>query len=471
MKSSACLSFVAAMLAAASVHAAEFYVAPDGKDTNAGTIDAPFGSVTKAQEAASPGDTVWIRGGLYEFTGTTIEIGTLLNKSGEPGKPINYFAYKDEVPIFDFFKLATPVRIKGFSVTGNWLHLRGLEVRGVQQILTNTNESWGIRVEGGSNNIFERLNLHHNEGPGLFIADGGNNLVINCDSHHNYDPDRGGENADGFGGHSNDDGNVFRYCRSWYNSDDGYDLINAPGVHTIEYCWSWKNGYVADTDQRAGNGGGFKCGGFLLNPDRFPGNVPRHQIRFNLSFNNAQEGYYANYHPGQIQFYNNVAFNNPTQFNMQSIVKPVTHVMRNNIALSTTGAPPMSNVDGTQPRQNDPDDQFNSWNEGYSVSPDDFISIDPTGVDGPRQPDGSLPKITFMHLKPGSKLIDGGIDVRLPYNGAAPDLGAFETDGPPSQPPGVGRSGWMPARGVAAPPTTQNRAGRAGRAGRGRRGG
>jgi hypothetical protein len=242
-------------------------------------------------------------------------------------------------------------------------------------------------------------------------------------------------------------------------------------VHTIEYCWSWKNGYVADTDQRAGNGGGFKCGGFLLNPDRFPGNVPRHQIRFNLSFNNAQEGYYANYHPGQIQFYNNVAFNNPTQFNMQSIVKPVTHVMRNNIALSTTGAPPMSNVDGTQPRQNDPDDQFNSWNEGYSVSPDDFISIDPTGVDGPRQPDGSLPKITFMHLKPGSKLIDGGIDVRLPYNGAAPDLGAFETDGPPSQPPGVGRSGWMPARGVAAPPTTQNRAGRAGRAGRGRRGG
>jgi len=88
----------------------------------------------------------------------------------------------------------------------------------------------------------------------------------------------------------------------------------------------------------------------------------------------------------------------------------------------------MSNVDGTQERQNDPDDQFNSWNEGYSVSAEDFISIDPKGVDAPRGPDGSLPKIEFMHLKPGSKLIDAGKDVRLPFKGRAPDLGAFESE-------------------------------------------
>ncbi|HVT91061.1 MAG TPA: right-handed parallel beta-helix repeat-containing protein [Tepidisphaeraceae bacterium] len=417
-----------ALFVSQAVLAAEFYVAPNGTDSNPGTIERPFGSVARGQEAASPGDTVWIRGGVYEFTGTEIAIGTLLNKSGKEGSPINYFAYKDELPVFDFFKLATVARIKGFSVTGNWIHLRGLEVRGVQQIITTAHESWGIRVEGGSNCIFEHLNLHHNEGPGLFIAAGGNNLVLNCDSHDNYDPDARGENADGFGGHSNMDGNVFRYCRSWNNSDDGYDLINAPGVHTIEYCWSWHNGFIRETNQKAGNGGGFKCGGFLLNPARFPGNVPRHVIRFNLSFNNAAEGFYANYHPGQLQFYNNTAFNNPTQFNMQSIVKPVTHVLRNNIAFSTTGVPPLTHVDPANPRENDPDDQFNSWNEGYHVSTDDFLSIDPKGVDAPRAGDGSLPKIEFMHLKPGSKLIDAGKDVRLPFKGAAPDLGAFETE-------------------------------------------
>jgi parallel beta-helix repeat protein len=422
------VAILALLSASACLRAAEFYVAPNGDDSYPGTIEKPFKSLARGQEAASPGDTVWIRGGTYEFSGTEIAVGVLLNKSGEEGKRINYFAYKDEVPAFDFFNLKTPVRIKGFSVTGSWLHLRGIEIRGIRQILTNTNESWAIRIEGGSNCIFERLNLHDNQGPGFFIAGGGNNLVLNCDSHDNYDEPRRGENGDGFGGHSNMDGNVFRYCRAWNNSDDGFDLINAPGVHTIEYCWSWHNGFVPGTDRPAGNGGGFKMGGFLLNPARFPGNVPRHVIRFNLSFNNRAEGFYANYHPGQLQIYNNTAFNNPTQFNMQSIVKPVTHVLRNNIAFSTAGVPPMTHVDPTNPRENDPDDQFNSWNEGYSVSADDFISIDPKGVDAPRGPDGSLPKIDFMHLKPGSKLIDAGKDVRLPYNGRAPDLGAFETE-------------------------------------------
>lgn len=421
MKSTIAPALLTLLLSALPASAAEFYVAPTGADANPGTLQQPFATLTRAQDAAAPGDTVWIRGGLYEFAGTDIQIGVLLNKSGTPDKPIRYFAYQDEIPVFDFFKLATPVRIKGFSVTGSHLHLRGLEVRGVQQILTTVNESWAIRVEGGSHCTFERLNLHHNEGPGLFIASGGHNLVLNCDSHHNYDPDRRGENADGFGGHSSLDGNVFRGCRAWFNSDDGYDLINAPGVHTIEHCWAWSNGFVPDTDQPAGNGGGFKSGGFLLNPARFPGDVPRHVIRFNLSFNNRRPGFYANYHPGQLQFYNNTAFNNGTQFDMQTVVKPVTHVLRNNIALGT--APPMSNI-----TQNDPDDQFNSWNEGYAVSPDDFLSTTPTGVDAPRQPDGSLPKITFMHLKPGSKLINAGKDVRLPFKGPAPDLGAFETD-------------------------------------------
>jgi hypothetical protein len=34
-----------------------------------------------------------------------------------------------------------------------------------------------------------------------------------------------------------------------------------------------------------------------------------------------------------------------------------------------------------------------------------------------------------MHLAPGSQFIDAGTDVGLPYNGTAPDLGAFETTG------------------------------------------
>jgi len=45
---------------------------------------------------------------------------------------------------------------------------------------------------------------------------------------------------------------------------------------------------------------------------------------------------------------------------------------------------------------------------------------------GPRSPDGSLPILEFLRLRDGSQLIDRGTDVGLPYNGSAPDLGAYE---------------------------------------------
>ena len=70
-----------------------------------------------------------------------------------------------------------------------------------------------------------------------------------------------------------------------------------------------------------------------------------------------------------------------------------------------------------------------SWNPPFVVTSADFVSIDPCGADGPRNPDGSLPDINFMHLAAGSDLINGGTYVGLPYHGSAPDLGYFEYGG------------------------------------------
>jgi hypothetical protein len=74
--------------------------------------------------------------------------------------------------------------------------------------------------------------------------------------------------------------------------------------------------------------------------------------------------------------------------------------------------------------------QTNSWLTPFVVNDSDFISIDTSGVRGPRNADGSLPDLTFMHLASGSDLIDAGTDVGIPFNGLAPDLGAYETKGP-----------------------------------------
>lgn len=73
----------------------------------------------------------------------------------------------------------------------------------------------------------------------------------------------------------------------------------------------------------------------------------------------------------------------------------------------------------------------NTWNAelGVSLTDADFVSLDVNELEKPRKEDGSLPDVEFMKLKPGSDLIDKGIDVGLPYSGSAPDIGAFELEG------------------------------------------
>jgi hypothetical protein len=79
----------------------------------------------------------------------------------------------------------------------------------------------------------------------------------------------------------------------------------------------------------------------------------------------------------------------------------------------------------------------NSWDGGITVSEADFVNVDGTQLAGPRQSDGSLPDITFLHLAAGSDLIDAGIDIGLPFNGSAPDLGAFEFAGVNNHSPSI----------------------------------
>jgi hypothetical protein len=92
-------------------------------------------------------------------------------------------------------------------------------------------------------------------------------------------------------------------------------------------------------------------------------------------------------------------------------------IYRNNVAYLGTAT---SNSTGA-------DASFNSWDiSGLIVAASDFVSTDTAGMYGPRKADGSLPDVKFMHLAAGSKLIDKGTNVGLPFTGAAPDLGAFE---------------------------------------------
>ena len=407
--------FFFALILPVPAQAATYYVATTGSDTATGTEAAPFATVGKAQTAATAGDTVLIRGGSFTFSGTGT-VGVAFSKSGTASAPINYFAYPGEIPVFDLTHLTPSNRVTGLDVHCNYIHIRGLEVMGVRQYQSGQ-DSWGVRIQG-NNNVLENLDVHNNEAPGVFITSGANNLVLNCDSHDNYDVLESGGSGDGFGCHSSGGGNILRGCRSYDNSDDGFDFINAAGSCLVEQSFSFRNGWIPGTTTAAGNGAGFKAGGYGSPPSTPSTGAATHTVQQCVSFGNRAQGFYANHHPGRINFYNNTAYNNPANFNMLADSGyPSDHVIRNNIAFGTGGT--ISNLTGGTAT-------FNSWNLSVTVSTADFASVDTATVLTARAADGSLPNIGFLHLVAGSDLIDVGTDVGLPFVGTAPDLGAFE---------------------------------------------
>ena len=438
MKQLYAFATAAALAACAPALAGTYYVAPTGSDGAAGTIDAPWASFAKAQAMAAPGDTVYFRGGRYVYTAglnscasmtDTVNVITI-NKAGAVGKLIKYWAYPGETPVFDFSQMKDNCRVKGVNIISSYIHLKGLEVTGAPQQPGNTlnNESWGIYI-ASNNNIIEQVNTHHHMGPGLFLANGFNNLILNVDSHHNYDPyskSGAGQNADGFGAHmtgTNKPNNVFRGCRAWMNSDDGFDFINAGTSVTVENSWAWLHGYLPGTTTSlpAGNGNGFKIGGF---GGVWAANAPVHVVRNNVAFQNKASGFYANHHPVASLYYNNTASGNRYNYNMLGVdpnnAAINLGVLRNNLSIYGTA---VINVDGA-------DVQNNSWNLPVTVDSNDFQSVSYLGLDAPRLPDGSLPPLPNFRLAAGSDLLDKGVDVGLPYLGAAPDLGAFEGSEP-----------------------------------------
>ncbi len=419
--------------------AAEFFVAPAGSDQNPGTMAAPFASIQHAQSAVAPGDTVWVRGGNYAVAEAAIArqerifaYVTLLDKSGAPEKPIRYWAYPGERPVFDFSKVKpADHRVHAFRVTGSWVHLKGLDVTGVQVTILGHTQSICFDNQG-SHNVYEQLSMHDGMAIGLWIGNGAHNLVLNCDAYRNHDNVSGnkrGGNVDGFGYHGRKGsvGNVFRGCRAWFNSDDGFDFINSAEVATIENCWSFYNGFSPAFEPLA-DGNGFKAGGHAGTPvGRLPQPIPRHVVRGSLAVRNKANGFYANHHIGGVEFINNTAYRNRVNFNLlgreannTTDIPGIGHRLKNNLGFA--GGTEVAQLNRLLSDASD-----NYFSLPITIGAEDFLGFDEADLMKPRQPNGDLPEIKFLHLAPGSAAIDRGVDVGRPFNGKAPDLGAFET--------------------------------------------
>jgi len=444
------------LLQITTVFSATWYVATNGVDSNTGASNSPFLTIMKAQSAASSGDTVYLRGGTYYLSYANVTATNapwvIVNNITKNG--ISYIAYPGELPVFDFSNvlplIANSNRVTAFLVTASSCVFKGFDVVGVQvDVALQHTQSENFRVKGGNFNRFEQLRMHDGMGNGWYLTDGASNLVLNCDAYNNRGLDSGSlGNTDGFGchpGHTTGTGNILRGCRSWFNSDDGYDCINAFAVVTFDHCWSFYNGYFTNFVNSTGDGNGIKGGGYGVSGGSFPTPIPHHIIEFCLTVSNRANGFYANHHlDGQV-WLNNTAYRNSVNYNMlcstnnsssAGDVPGYNHVMKNNLGYSARS----SEVSELGPSTSN-DITFNYFTLPVTVAASDFITLDTSLLTAPRLTNGYLPCINFLRLTNGSDCIDVGTNLGFAFYGAAPDLGAFEF-GPTNAPsPTIARLG------------------------------
>lgn len=381
------------------VYQANYYASPNGNDSNPGTIDKPFASLNGVWKVIKAGDLVYLRGGTYAFNTQQ----RLTGKSGAAGNLIKIWAYPGETPII--IKGSNYTALSGIEFYGNnYIHIKGLEITGFKQSTKGENNK-GFAAWNSNNCIFEQINYHHNSFGFLLDNGSNNNLILNCDSHHNYDPYTASpyDNSDGFEivttiGTTN----TIRGCRSWNNSDDGYDCYRSDGNIIIDKCWAWNNGYREDGMTAGGNGWGFKLGITLSNLN----NQVLRTMTNSIAFKNRGGGITQGDANCIMHIFNNTTYSNRGARYTTGIsfgeVDGIAHIIRNNISFDE-----MLTYSVKRGSIHD----HNSWNSGVTLTAADFISLNTTGVDGARNFDGSLPVLNFLRLAPGSDLINAGVNL------------------------------------------------------------
>ncbi|MCC9609679.1 DUF4990 domain-containing protein [Blastopirellula sp. JC732] len=378
--------------------AADWFVAPDGDDAQSGKIDAPLATVTKGQELASPGDTVYIRGGLYNDFAELPRVGWYNVAIHLKKSDVSYVAYPGETPVFDFSKAPTNRRVTGFLISGTNVTMRGIHVTGTPVGEQKQSECFRIAGSRAVGHFYDCV-ARGNAAIGFYWTSGSRGSATRCDAYDNIsrNPKSIG-NIDGFGAHA--EGVEFRYCRAWNNSDDGFDAISSPGANLFDHCWAFNH-------RAGGDSNGFKIGGFGADPKtKLPVPLPVHEVRFCIAAFNGAKGFYANHHPGQAAVWtrNSAYGNGGGNFNMlerrpdmSEDIPGDKEVLHGNLAFRG----PSTKADAT-PAENATD---NSWTRpGVTVDAKDFVSVDWKELMRPRTPEGDLPHIDFLRLKADSDL-------------------------------------------------------------------
>ena len=119
--------------------AKNYYISNKGNDQDQGTIEQPFQTIQRVAQIVQPGDTVYIRGGVYRGRVNP-------TNSGTADAPITFTAYKDEKVVIRNTTVVTP----GENGVGQWQPHKLSNGKSIYKIQLPENWDRGV----GNNQVF-----------------------------------------------------------------------------------------------------------------------------------------------------------------------------------------------------------------------------------------------------------------------------------------------------------------------------
>jgi hypothetical protein len=136
--------------AAAARPPVRHYVDPNGSDAGAGTSAAPFRTIQRAARAAGPGDTVWVRPGVYHGSERIVSV----ERGGAPGRWVTFISERQGEAVLEG-QNGHSLAAWYFGPGVGYVRVEGFEIRNLKEHAFDT-------YGGGVHDlIIARNHVHH----------------------------------------------------------------------------------------------------------------------------------------------------------------------------------------------------------------------------------------------------------------------------------------------------------------------
>ncbi len=436
---------------------ADIYCATDGNDGGTGGIGDPFLTAQKGVDEANANDTLHFADGTYD-----VGDGVDLVRAGSDGAPITIQATNSRGAIWATSQNGKPLDMQEF----NWINLKKIVFRGR---VTDT-ASVCIDAQNCDNLNMDDIEVENTQGRGIWFRNSDNITLVDVEVHPETNFETTGLALDGIVLANVTNVSLLR-VEIYHTSHLGVRIDVADGVtlddfnihdtssHGIEVGDSAEAGFTENVDII--NGILDNCGSWRLSNDSKIGIFVRPMAREVFIFRNqifdcdgpgiaitrGATGPIFVYHNtlvgnnkanvndfGELLLSDNNTNREPGIFWKNNIVY---HETVNLTYLFNSNARTNLDIDynllfdsnGTEDIQVDGAGSFATYAayQAGGFEPNSVVSQDPTFTNRGAED---------FTLQPGSPALNAGVDLGLPFFGAAPDIGYVETwgDPPPTEP-------------------------------------